>query len=117
MIGFIKRVMARTAQTEAARRDGRLPWVPDPQQRGLLRSGTMPPQSQIQFLADYVPAGWRQTDDKPLIFDMGIGSNPLVLTSEQIALEIANDNPGTGYALTMIDADGWGALARFTPTP
>jgi hypothetical protein len=76
----------------------------------------MPPPSQIQFLADYVPAGWRQTADKPLIVDMGGGSR-LALTPEQTALAIANDSPDTGYALTMIDVHGWGALARFEATP
>jgi hypothetical protein len=115
MFAFIKRVTTRMAQTAEARRSGRVPWVPDAQQRALLRRGTMPPQSQIQFLADYVPAGWQQTTQKPLIVDMG-GSNRLALTPEQTALAIANDSPDTGYALTMIDVDGWGALARFEAT-
>jgi hypothetical protein len=106
----------RSIARAAARCTGRVPWVPDPQQRALLRSGTMPPQLQMQFLADYVPAGWQQTAHKPLIVDMG-GGNRVALTPEQVASEIANDDPGSGYALTMIDVDGWGALARFTRTP
>lgn len=113
MFGYAKRVIVRITQTEAARRNGCVPWMPDPQQRELLRGGTMPSLSHIQFLADHVPEGWRQTSHKPLIVDMGGGSR-LAFNPEQLALEIANDDPGTGYALTMIDVDGWGALARFT---
>lgn len=62
MAGFIKRVMARMVQTKAARRSGHVPWIPDPQQRALLRSGTMPLQPQMQFLVDYVPAGVAAND-------------------------------------------------------
>jgi hypothetical protein len=65
MFGFIKRVKARIAATEKARRGGYVPWVPDPRHRALLREGSMPSQLQIQFLADYTPAGWQQTADKP----------------------------------------------------
>lgn len=84
--------------TSAARRVKRQPWVPDADDRVKLASGRL--VARFPFLADYVPPGWELKGTTRFVDTSGLGRDDApALSQRQLALAIANDEPGLGYAL------------------
>jgi hypothetical protein len=113
MMGIAEIRAANRSATANARRTGRKPWEPSPEERERLKAGDSK-AARFPYLADYVPRGWERTEQEPIFVDIsgvGLDSEP-ALTAKQWAREIGNDPSGTAYA--VIEAGQFqGYLARY----